>query len=64
MKATVLVLATAVITGCAAPQRVAPRSFSEGPQVGYDHIEATKTDAYTVLMRAQNKIRGWLVFRW
>lgn len=62
MKTAVLVLAAAVMTGCAAPQR--QRQLSEGPQVGYDHIEAAKTDAYTVLMRAQARVRGWFVFRW
>lgn len=62
MKTAALVLAAAVMTGCATPQR--QRSFAEGPQVGYDHIEAAKTDIYTVLMRAQAKVRGWLVFRW
>lgn len=62
VKTAALVLAAAVMTGCATPQR--QRSFAEGPQVGQEHIEAAKTDVYTVLMRYHKKIRGWFVFRW
>ena len=62
MKTSALVLVAAILSGCAAPQR--QRHFTEGPWAGQEHIEAAKTDAYTWVMRAQNKIRGWLVFRW
>lgn len=52
----------AVVTGCAAPQYNRP--LAEGRIPGYEHIEAAKTDAYTVFMRTWKRVHEWLILRW